>query len=59
MPLPIIKDIKLDGIVVKKIKEPIPWSVNLCRLKKVNRFRVEYIIFEKLVNAFELKSESK
>lgn len=52
MPLPIIKDIKLDNIVVKQIEEPIPWSVIICRNKKMHYSKLENDIYERLCQAF-------
>lgn len=51
MPLPLVKEVKLDHIVVKKMEEPIPWKVSICRNKKLTYSKLENRIFEILCSA--------
>ncbi|MDG6895834.1 LysR family transcriptional regulator [Volucribacter amazonae] len=58
LPYPIAKQYASPDFVCRKIKNPIPWIVTLCRLKKNNYSSVENYIFDSLLKAFSHKPHS-
>lgn len=54
LPLPISEQYKSTDFVCKRMEEPIPWVVTLCRLKKNNYTSIEDYIFDSLLRAFKL-----
>ena len=53
LPLPMAEQYKSTEFVCRKIEEPIPWSVTLCRLKKNCYTNIEEYIFDSLLKAFK------
>lgn len=53
LPFPIGEQYPMQGLICRKIKDPIPWRVTLCRLKKNNYSNVESHICDALLAAFK------
>lgn len=49
LPFPISDQYQSTDFICRKIEEPIPWIVTVCRLKKSNYSNIENYIFDSLV----------
>ncbi|WP_301099422.1 LysR family transcriptional regulator [Otariodibacter sp.] len=52
LPLPIAEQFNSPNFICRRIEEPIPWIVTLCRLKKNNYTNTENYIFDSLLKSF-------
>lgn len=52
LPLPIAEQYPSNDFVCRRIKDPIPWIVTLCRLKKNTYSSTESYIFDSLLKGF-------
>lgn len=53
LPYPIADLYPANDYVCRKIKDPIPWRVTLCRLRKNNYSNIENYILDAMLNAFK------
>ncbi|MGR3807199.1 DNA-binding transcriptional regulator, LysR family [Pasteurella testudinis DSM 23072] len=53
LPFPIAEIYPASDYVCRRIKDPVPWRVTLCRLRKNNYSNIESYILDSLLNAFK------
>lgn len=56
LPFPISKQYPASDYICRKIKDPVPWKVTLCRLKHSNHSNIENYILDSLLTAFHSNS---
>ncbi|MGX7031452.1 LysR family transcriptional regulator [Vagococcus zengguangii] len=52
IPQPLVKQQYLDDLIIKRMNEPIPWRVTLCRLKKQHYTALEQFVLDLLLTIF-------